>query len=249
MRKIEAQDGLHVCLDMPEGGRAVWSFADSTERGGWGTAEIETIKRLRPHMRQFVRVRQTLAAADALGASLFKRVARSLAATIRPRHNQRHSPMNGGTGAPMNDWKSNLPWFLAGAASAALVTVLLTTGPGPQSDPSQVEAAPRITNPVAPGRTSSTMPPATQPPAPRVATSTLDPSHSTTTTPPDSDKLRLYDALGGATPSHHVSRRPPRRSEYMRRVPGYRGWGRLQPDILFVSERIRRVPAHSWTRR
>ncbi len=55
MRKIEAQDGLHVCLDMPEGGRAVWSFADSTEPGGGGTAEIETIKRLRPHMRQFVR--------------------------------------------------------------------------------------------------------------------------------------------------------------------------------------------------
>ena len=24
----------------------------------------------------------------------------------------------------MNDWKSNLPWFLAGASAAALVTVL-----------------------------------------------------------------------------------------------------------------------------
>ncbi|WP_425154890.1 excalibur calcium-binding domain-containing protein [Candidatus Palauibacter sp.] len=69
----------------------------------------------------------------------------------------------------MNDWKSNLPWFLAGGASAALVTVLLTAGPGPQSDPSQVEAAPRITNPVAPvGPT--TIPPATRPPAPQVAT-------------------------------------------------------------------------------
>ena len=34
----------------------------------------------------------------------------------------------------MNDWKSNLPWFIAGASSAALVTVLLTSGP--QADPS-----------------------------------------------------------------------------------------------------------------
>ncbi|WP_420635201.1 excalibur calcium-binding domain-containing protein [Candidatus Palauibacter sp.] len=69
----------------------------------------------------------------------------------------------------MNDWKSNLPWFLAGGASAALVTVLFTAGPGPQSDPSQVEAAPRITNPVAPVG-PITIPPATRPPAPQVAT-------------------------------------------------------------------------------
>ncbi|WP_420462033.1 excalibur calcium-binding domain-containing protein [Candidatus Palauibacter sp.] len=66
----------------------------------------------------------------------------------------------------MNDWKSNLPWFIAGASSAALVTVLLTSGP--QADPSQVGATPVIANPVAaPG--PITIPPPTQEP-PQVTT-------------------------------------------------------------------------------
>ncbi|WP_419166130.1 excalibur calcium-binding domain-containing protein [Candidatus Palauibacter sp.] len=78
------------------------------------------------------------------------------------------APTNpGDTGArPVNDWKSNLPWFLAGASSAALVTVLLTTtGPAPQSVPVPVEDVPRITNPVAPPGDLTISPPAeTRPP-------------------------------------------------------------------------------------
>ena len=38
--------------------------------GDWGSAQMEIIKRLLPHIRQFVRVRRTLAGAEALGASL-----------------------------------------------------------------------------------------------------------------------------------------------------------------------------------
>ena len=53
-----------------DGRGAVLSFADSTEREGWGHDQIQAIKRLAPHMRQFTRVRLAMADARALGASL-----------------------------------------------------------------------------------------------------------------------------------------------------------------------------------
>ncbi|MCY4515380.1 MAG: helix-turn-helix transcriptional regulator, partial [Candidatus Tectomicrobia bacterium] len=48
----------------------VWAFADPVDRAGWGSAQVSMIKRLVPHVRQFVRVRQALSAAGALGASV-----------------------------------------------------------------------------------------------------------------------------------------------------------------------------------
>lgn len=52
----------------------------------------------------------------------------------------------------MNDWKSNLPWLLTGASTAALVTVLLTARPGPDPIPQPAPNAAYSTspNPVAP---------------------------------------------------------------------------------------------------
>ena len=64
------QDGLNVRLDGPDGASIVWVLADSLERGGWGSSQIETIEYLLPHIRHYVRVRGTLAAAEALGSSL-----------------------------------------------------------------------------------------------------------------------------------------------------------------------------------
>ena len=66
----ESQNGLHVRLDGPQGSNIVWSLADSTEPEGWSSAQIETISSLLPHIRQFVRMRQALADAVALGSSL-----------------------------------------------------------------------------------------------------------------------------------------------------------------------------------
>ena len=59
------QHGLNVRLDGPEGTSIVWVLADSTDPGGWGHAQTELLEQLLPHVRQFVRVRQALAAADA----------------------------------------------------------------------------------------------------------------------------------------------------------------------------------------
>ena len=64
------QNGLFVWLDGLDGSAIVLSFGNSAERGGWGHDQIEAIKRLAPHIRQFVRVRDAITDAPALGASL-----------------------------------------------------------------------------------------------------------------------------------------------------------------------------------
>ncbi|WP_419166863.1 helix-turn-helix transcriptional regulator [Candidatus Palauibacter sp.] len=70
LRHVEGQNGLHMRLDGPEESHVVWALCDSTERGGWGSDQVRMIERLQPHVRQFVVVRQALAEAGALGASL-----------------------------------------------------------------------------------------------------------------------------------------------------------------------------------
>ena len=68
--RLRNQNGLNVRLDGPNGTRIVWSLGSPIASGGWGSAEVELIKGLLPHIRQFVRIRQALAGADALGVSV-----------------------------------------------------------------------------------------------------------------------------------------------------------------------------------
>ena len=70
MVRTEAQDGLNARLAGPGGSCIVWSFADPADAEGWSGEQVERIGSLLPHVRQFVRVRQALAGANALGASL-----------------------------------------------------------------------------------------------------------------------------------------------------------------------------------
>ena len=69
-RRLGARNGLNVHFDDPDGLRLVWAIADPVGTGGWQSERLRLIERLLPHVRQFVRVRQALAAADALGAGL-----------------------------------------------------------------------------------------------------------------------------------------------------------------------------------
>ena len=62
-------DSLNVRLDGPGGSRIVWVIADPVDAVGWSSARVETVERLLPHVRQFVRVRQALIGAQALNAS------------------------------------------------------------------------------------------------------------------------------------------------------------------------------------
>ncbi len=63
------QDSLNVRLDGLDGSRISWCPCDPVAPGGWGSAQLTMIEALLPHIRQFVRVRQTLAKAEVLGVS------------------------------------------------------------------------------------------------------------------------------------------------------------------------------------
>lgn len=67
---VGMQDGVTVRLDGPGGSRIFWSLADPVDGDGWSTGQIRTVRRLLPHLRQFVRVRQALAEAGGLNAPL-----------------------------------------------------------------------------------------------------------------------------------------------------------------------------------
>ncbi|MDE0051894.1 MAG: helix-turn-helix transcriptional regulator [Rhodospirillales bacterium] len=62
-------DGLNVRLDGPDGSHTVWVIADPVDGDGWSSARLGTLRRLLPHIRQFVRVREALTNAQALGSS------------------------------------------------------------------------------------------------------------------------------------------------------------------------------------
>lgn len=64
------QSGLNVRLNGPNGSRITWNVADPVDGGGWSAAQLELIRHLLPHLRQYVRVRQALAEAGAQNASL-----------------------------------------------------------------------------------------------------------------------------------------------------------------------------------
>ena len=69
-RRLGSQNGLNVRFEGPDGLKIVWASSDPVSADGWQSAQLELIARLMPHVRQFVLVRQALAAADAVGAGL-----------------------------------------------------------------------------------------------------------------------------------------------------------------------------------
>ena len=70
MLRFNAQDGLNVRLDGPEGSNIIWAIADPVTPDGWTAPQLALLRGLLPHLRQFFRVRQALAKAGALGASM-----------------------------------------------------------------------------------------------------------------------------------------------------------------------------------
>ena len=66
-RRWRSHEGLYERFDGPDGSRIVWTVANPVG-DGWGAAQVDLLESLLPHIRQFVRVRQALAAAEALGS-------------------------------------------------------------------------------------------------------------------------------------------------------------------------------------
>ena len=65
LRRYQYQQGVNVLLDGPGGSRMTWSLADPVASEGWGASQIAMVRRLMPHVRQFIRVRKALVRAQA----------------------------------------------------------------------------------------------------------------------------------------------------------------------------------------
>ena len=65
-----SRNGLVAHLYGLEGSHVTWGLADPVVRQGWGAPQLAMVKRLIPHIRQFVRVRQALVQAQAYWTSV-----------------------------------------------------------------------------------------------------------------------------------------------------------------------------------
>ena len=72
LRRGSSQNGLIIRLNGPDGLRVVWGPSDPAGPGGWDSDRVAKIERLLSPIRQFLRVRQAVAAAQALGSSLIE---------------------------------------------------------------------------------------------------------------------------------------------------------------------------------
>ena len=78
----DGQNSLNVRLDGPDGCRIVVGLGNPIGPAGWEPGQTEMIKRLLPHIRQTVRVRQALHNADAYSASLTQLLGNSMIGVI-----------------------------------------------------------------------------------------------------------------------------------------------------------------------
>ncbi len=65
-----AGNGVNVRLEVAKDARILWQINNPLDGDGWSFAQRDSILRLLPHIRHTVRVQQTLARGDALGATL-----------------------------------------------------------------------------------------------------------------------------------------------------------------------------------
>ncbi|MCY4381574.1 MAG: helix-turn-helix transcriptional regulator [Nitrospinae bacterium] len=70
LNRAHAQNCISYRLDGPMGLSSVWFFHDPLKGDDWSSARLDLIRRLLPHIRQYVNVRQAVAGAGSLGASL-----------------------------------------------------------------------------------------------------------------------------------------------------------------------------------
>lgn len=70
MFRAKFQSGLNVRLGGLDGSYMSWALGDPVSRQGWESSQLTMIKRLLPHIRQFICIRQILGRAKALEATM-----------------------------------------------------------------------------------------------------------------------------------------------------------------------------------
>ena len=68
--RVHARNSISVLLDGPNGSRILWVVNDPVDNNDWSSTQLDSIRRLLPHIRRYVCARQAFDDAGALGASL-----------------------------------------------------------------------------------------------------------------------------------------------------------------------------------
>ena len=68
--RAHGRNSLNVRLDVARDTHVAWAISDPIKTGAWHADQLSMIDRLLPHVRHFVRVRQAMADARAMGSSL-----------------------------------------------------------------------------------------------------------------------------------------------------------------------------------
>ena len=68
--RAHAGNAINVRLQGPDRSRILWEVNDPVDGESWSSAQLDTIRRLLPHIRQTVRVQQALSGAGVLSATL-----------------------------------------------------------------------------------------------------------------------------------------------------------------------------------
>ena len=70
LTRSDTANCLHARMDGPNGSRIIWTAADPVDHDGWSPERVETLARILPHIRQYVRVRLALVSTQALGSTM-----------------------------------------------------------------------------------------------------------------------------------------------------------------------------------
>ena len=89
-----ARNSINLRLDGPDGSSICWVINDPVGGGDWSSAQLDLIRRLLPHIRQYVSVRQALEGAGALGATLAQLLDTTEAGVIQLDHRGQIVEMN-----------------------------------------------------------------------------------------------------------------------------------------------------------
>ena len=109
MARSHGQNSLKVRLAGPDRSRIFWTIGDPVGASDWSPDQVDLIRRLLPHLRQFVRVRHALAEAGALGNSLSKLLGNRRAGVIQLDRHGRIAEANDRARALLN-WGDRLSY-------------------------------------------------------------------------------------------------------------------------------------------
>ncbi len=93
--RMHAQNSINLRMDGPDGSSVCWGINNPLHGGDWSSGQLDLIRRLLPHVRQYMHILQALASAGSLGETLEELLDNTGAAIIQLDRRGRIVDLNG----------------------------------------------------------------------------------------------------------------------------------------------------------